>query len=155
MRKDSIGIVVRALLIYPGDINLYTKGRLGHCRVLFTQRAKDKSTYPSKWELPGGRVEYMEPLETALNREILEEVGVQLDWAAPKPYMTEHIQPSDNGHWLSFTYWCGYSGVAPYIREPDKCIDMRWVPLRYAQELDLMTPVSNLIQDIRYEWINS
>lgn len=152
--RHHIGITIRALIVHPEDINKYLSGRLRHCRILMLRRA-DNVFNANLWEIPGGKAEYMECLTSALDREVLEEVGIQLDWRRPRPYINEHIQPSDNGHWLSFTYWCGYSGKEPYIKEPHNFSDMRWVALGDVQDLELTTSVDNLIQDIRHEWANT
>jgi 8-oxo-dGTP diphosphatase len=45
-------------------------------RVLICQRKRDGST-PLKWEFPGGKVEPGETLETALVRELFEELSIR------------------------------------------------------------------------------
>jgi 8-oxo-dGTP diphosphatase len=47
-------------------------------RLLICQRRRDKA-FPLKWEFPGGKVEAGESLTDALKREILEELGVQIE----------------------------------------------------------------------------
>jgi|ERR1700678_401191 len=47
-------------------------------RLLICQRRRDKA-FPLKWEFPGGKVEAGESLAGALRREILEELGVQIE----------------------------------------------------------------------------
>ena len=46
-------------------------------RILIGQRRKLDSS-PLKWEFPGGKVRQGEPLESALSRELWEELGVNL-----------------------------------------------------------------------------
>ena len=45
----------------------------GH--ILLLRRSPTSKTNPSRWELPGGKIEPGEPFDDALRREILEETG--------------------------------------------------------------------------------
>src|SRR5699024_12852156 len=47
-------------------------------KVLCAQRSANMK-HPHKWELPGGKVEEEEDFETCLKREILEELGVEIE----------------------------------------------------------------------------
>ena len=48
------------------------------------------------WGIPGGRVEWGEPLARAAEREILEETGVVIE-AGRVVFSFEHIEPQDGG----------------------------------------------------------
>jgi len=45
-------------------------------RVLLVRKAKDDPHSPGRWELPGGRLKQNESLDGALQREVMEEVGL-------------------------------------------------------------------------------
>ena len=47
-------------------------------RVLLVHRSPSKRAHPGKWDLPGGCVEYGESELGALERELREELGVQV-----------------------------------------------------------------------------
>lgn len=49
-------------------------------RILIAQRDLNKS-HPGLWEFPGGKIETGESPETALKREVLEEVGLKINEA--------------------------------------------------------------------------
>jgi 8-oxo-dGTP pyrophosphatase MutT (NUDIX family) len=52
-----------------------------HGRVLLVRRAA-WDTFPSHWELPGGKVDAHEPVDAALARELVEETGLAVDGEA-------------------------------------------------------------------------
>ncbi|WP_020484565.1 Nudix family hydrolase [Methylomonas sp. MK1] len=56
--------------------------RDGNGRILITQRAKH-AHQGGLWEFPGGKLEAGEPVQQALARELAEEVGIQVQTAAP------------------------------------------------------------------------
>jgi nucleoside triphosphatase len=53
----------------------------GH--VLLCRMAPDRGVFPGQWALPGGGVEPGERIETALRREVREELGIELTSATP------------------------------------------------------------------------
>ena len=53
-------------------------------KVLCVQRPQNDKAYISlKWEFPGGKVEADESVETALKRELLEEIGIEVQQCEP------------------------------------------------------------------------
>lgn len=60
-------ITVKAVVINPDG------------QVLILKRAKDNNTNAGKWDIPGGLLEVGESLEEALKREILEEIGLEVE----------------------------------------------------------------------------
>ncbi|WHO71028.1 NUDIX hydrolase [Rhizobium sp. BT03] len=49
---------------------------IGNGSVLLARRSSERRTHPDRWSLPGGHVEAGEDAETAMRRELLEEIGV-------------------------------------------------------------------------------
>ena len=45
-------------------------------KILIAKRKNDTFWEPNKWELPGGKIEFLESPEEALMREVKEELGV-------------------------------------------------------------------------------
>lgn len=60
-----------------GDMPEIAIGALiGNGSVLLARRSSERKTHPDRWSLPGGHVEAGEDGETAMRRELLEEIGV-------------------------------------------------------------------------------
>lgn len=47
-------------------------------KYLITQRLKNEKSFPDLWEFPGGKVKPCEELRACLEREILEELGIEI-----------------------------------------------------------------------------
>ncbi len=62
-----------------------------HGEILMLLR-DDKPTisHPNQWSLPGGKVEYGESPEAAAHRELLEEIGADIDLVLWKRYDRQH-----------------------------------------------------------------
>jgi 8-oxo-dGTP diphosphatase len=55
------------------------------CRILLCHRSPGRRWYPDVWDLPGGHVELGETPAEALERELLEELGVSVHLLPPQP----------------------------------------------------------------------
>lgn len=76
-------------------------------QALFAQRPEGKA-YAGYWEFPGGKVEPGESIFAALQREFLEELGVQVESARPW-CCVEHVYP--HAHVRLHFYLCdGWQG---------------------------------------------
>jgi 8-oxo-dGTP diphosphatase len=70
-------------------------------RLLLCHRAPTRRWYPDVWDFPGGHVEPEERPEEALRREVMEELGVELDGVDGAPVL--HRLVPDTG--LDLTVW--------------------------------------------------
>jgi 8-oxo-dGTP pyrophosphatase MutT (NUDIX family) len=65
--------------------------------VLLIKRSKDAPNQVNdKWEVPGGRIEYGESITDHIQREVKEEVGLEIDIGSPFDIWTFFIK-SENG----------------------------------------------------------
>jgi len=71
------------------------KNSLGD-KFLIIKRSKDEIAFPGKWSFPGGKLEKGESIFQALKREVLEEVG--LDIEDYKKYLKDFTFIKPDGH---------------------------------------------------------
>ncbi|MDX9865144.1 MAG: NUDIX domain-containing protein [Anaerolineaceae bacterium] len=110
---DYIGVGVGALLVNEaGEVFLAQRGPL----------AKNER---GLWEFPGGSVEFGETLTEALQREMMEEFGIQIE-AGELLDVADHILTEEGQHWVSPTYLCRIVAGEPLIMEPGKCSAIGW-----------------------------
>ena len=113
-----------------------------HGKILISQRPDDVHL-ARLWEFPGGKVEAGESLETALRREIREELGI--DVAVGEEYFTvEHDYPGKSVrlHFFNCSIECGEPqalGVA----------DLRWVSPEELSRFEFPPADAELIERLR------
>jgi len=84
-------------------------------RVLLAQRPESKSM-AGLWEFPGGKVEHGETPETALIRELHEELGIET-WSSCLAPLTFASHNYDNFHLLMPLFACRKWGGIPQAKE--------------------------------------
>ena len=91
-----------------------------------------------KYIVPSGHVEFMEPIETAAKREVLEETGLEVDNMKFLQFI-EFINPQQyhkkNLHFVGMQYACQSKSRTVKINK--ESTDYLWTPLKKALDLDL------------------
>jgi len=107
--------------------------------VLACQR-KQTACYPLKWEFPGGKIEHGETAREALDRELHEELGIEVtvvrelsrqEWVYPEGT----VDPTKDG-----AFHVVYFLVEGFSGEPiNKAFEqIRWVALTALLEMDIL-----------------
>jgi 8-oxo-dGTP diphosphatase len=95
--------------------------------ILFARRAEGLDVHPGLWEFPGGALKQNETDERALARELNEELGIVL-----MGNLTLVREGVDNATaeapWSTRTYLVHSYKGHPYVREPEKCAELRFFP---------------------------
>ena len=101
-------------------------------RFLLTQRRLDDASWPGFWEFPGGKVAPGESDPQALEREMEEELGIEVEVVRQVDRVKLDL---GDGNLLDFrVHLCRLLGGEP---QPLEVADLRWVTAQEAAELDL------------------
>lgn len=129
---DYIGISVGALIFNDEG------------KILLCKRSQNAKNERGCWEAPGGAVEYGETLEHAIQREMKEELNIELEIIKQLP-AADHIIPGDGQHWVPSSFISRVKNKKkPKIMEPTKCDAIGWfaldalpAPLSIITEIDI------------------
>jgi 8-oxo-dGTP diphosphatase len=95
-------------------------------RILLVRRLSDPES--GRWGLPGGKVDLYETVVAAVEREIREELGI--DIKAGKPLcLVDQIDKSKREHWFAPVFLVSRFTGDPQIMEPHKHDGLAWFPL--------------------------
>ncbi len=126
-------------------------------KYLITKRSPDKKAFPNKWTVPGGGLEtddYIDTppttqagqwyyaVESALRREIKEEVNLEVD----KPqYLLDltFIRP-DGVPVVVLSYYCNY--VSGEVKLDEDSVEYAWVTAEEAKNYDLIDGILEEIE---------
>ena len=111
-KKDHIVTSVVAVIIDPEE------------QVLLTKR--NIAPFKGEWVMPGGKIDLGEPIVNALKREVMEEVGLEVE-VEDIIDVFEHVSPgADNYHFIILYYLCRplYCDIS---RNHAEVAEARWV----------------------------
>ncbi len=112
-------------------------------RMLLVRTAK----WSDRWGIPGGKIEWGEPSETALRREMLEETGLVVS-DVRFVLVQDAIHPPEfykDAHFLLLNYTCRVTGEVE-VRLNDEAQAYQWVTREEAEALPLNTPTRILLE---------
>jgi 8-oxo-dGTP diphosphatase len=101
-------------------------------KVLLAQRGPKANNEAGKWDFPGGTVEFGETIEDTLKRELIEELGIEIEIRELLD-VVNHILPEVGQHWISPSYIAIHLSGEGKILEPEKCTAFDWF---YIKDID-------------------
>lgn len=128
-------------------------------QFLVTKRSPTKKVHPSKWTVPGGGLstdDYIDKpqthgnagwygaVETALLREVKEEVNVEI--SKPKYLLDLTMIRPDGVPLLVLSYYAPY--VSGEVKLDEDAVEYRWVSLEEAKDLDLISGIFDELEEV-------
>jgi 8-oxo-dGTP diphosphatase len=125
--------------VHVGVAGIVRRGR----DLLLLQRGS-RASYADgygTWALPGGWLEWGEQAADAARREVHEETGLLVEAVSHDGFDVSTGFNESQLHVVTLFVVCAYLGGEPVNAEPDKALDVRWVPEEHLVELDLFGPL--------------
>ena len=124
---DYIGVGIGAVIV--NDEGKY----------LLTKRGGKAKNEKGKWEVPGGGIEFGENMHDAIKREVMEELGIEIEIFDHLPPV-DHIIPDEGQHWITSGVISRITAGEPTIMEPEKCDEIGWFSIDEMQDMQLAIP---------------
>jgi 8-oxo-dGTP diphosphatase len=118
----------------PGIFNVAVEAViLNGSRILITQRANEREHEPGEWEILTGRVDQGETFEEAVKREVMEEVGLDVDIF--EPFNTFHFyRGKEKAEHLGLSFICMYKGGEVTLQKEEQQ-EYKWATPEEATKL--------------------
>lgn len=114
-------------------------------KVLLVRRARSPAN--GFYSLPGGRVEFGESLHTALQREISEETGLEIEIVGLAGWREVLPSSAGSGHYLIMSFAARWAGKEPVLN--DELDDFRWLVPERIGDLKLTGGLTEIIEQAR------
>lgn len=95
-------------------------------RLLLVKRRRHPEA--DHWGLPGGKVDFLEPVPVTIVREIREELGVEITLTGLL-CVVDQIDASAGTHWVNPVHRARIVSGEPAVMEPDALADWGWFDL--------------------------
>lgn len=116
-------------------------------KYLIAQRKADSRSAPSKWEFPGGKVEFREDPEAALVRELKEELGITISGLRLFEVTSSvNALGSYYPHVVMITYLAEWTGGDLSLLD---CQDVRLASLEELESADLIEGDARIVRALK------
>ena len=147
MSKDRIKLSVFPSSLEGSGLPVVATCILKHQdKLLMVQRAKDP--FKEKWCFPGGKVEKKESVVDGLCREILEEVGMNLD-REKLLEINNYLIEYGEFRYLMAVFCSNIQSIDPEVFLSDEHLGYEWASLDILKTMDLIDGEREIIEDYK------
>jgi 8-oxo-dGTP diphosphatase len=118
-------------------------------KYLLTKRAQldkeDDADFKGKWEIPGGGMNFGESPEETLHREVIEELGIEVDVQTLLPKILHRVKNDWQGIFICYLCTKAYEDDEIVLNE--ECSDFGWYSLEEAKKLELLPGVEEILEE--------
>jgi ADP-ribose pyrophosphatase YjhB (NUDIX family) len=112
-------------------------------RVLLVRRGRGAAI--GRWSIPGGRVEFGEPVHDAVEREVFEETGLRVR-AGRFAGFTERIGADpDPYHYVILDFFAAEEDAGATARAGDDADDVQWAAVASLGTIDLVDGLAEFL----------
>lgn len=112
--------------------------------LLLVRHEKEGETY---WMLPGGGVDFGEPLDEALRRELREEVAIEAE-IGPLLFVNDSIPEDRHRHIVNIYFAARIPAGRPTLGEDERIVEVAFHPLSTLERLALRPRLQTLLKSV-------
>lgn len=113
-------------------------------KYLLTKRVHDDKRFHDKWQFPGGEIEFGESITDALNRELREELDIEVKILK---FVGKVYEPMRHDwHGLMIPYLCRMSKIDAKITLDADASEYRWLTLPEIMKLNALEHTKEMAQ---------
>lgn len=113
-------------------------------KILLVKRSKENRTNQGKWQVPGGKIDFGETPEQAMQRELTEEIGCKPTSLDLRGATTGYMQVQNvQVHLVSIVFKASISGKIKLSKDHD---EFKWMAYEEALTQDLFPGTKEILE---------
>lgn len=115
--------------------------------ILLEKRAQSMSSFPGYWCLPGGWMEWGERVEDAVKREVMEEIGVEVEVVKfVGKYFDTNTFPVKKYSRVALPHICKIISGEPKVNQIEEVEEIKWINPKDALVLEIAYDQKDMIR---------